>query len=120
MDTQPSPEKKPESDNGCLAPALYFGTLFAIFGISKLIAEDDENLAKWVFGVGIVTWFLSPLIASLIGKNLKETKDNVVGFTYLVGLVIAGLFVMGVIGMILPSSCTRDSGPAPADMYYRR
>lgn len=120
MDTQPPNEKKAEAENGCLAPVLYWGALLAIFGISKVIAEDDKNLATWVFGIGIVTWFLWPLLISLVGKNLKETKDNVVGFTYLVGLVVAGLFVLGVISLILPSSCTSNNGPAPADIYYRR
>lgn len=85
MDTQPPNEKKAETENGCLAPVLYWGALLAIFGISKVIAEDDKNLATWVFGIGIVTWFLWPLLISLVGKNLKETKDNVVGFTYLWG-----------------------------------
>jgi len=120
MDTQPPNEKKAESDNGCLAPILYWGALLAIFGISKLIAENDEPLARQIFIVGIVIWFLWPLLISLIGKNLKETKDNIVGFTYLAGMVVAGIFVLGVISLILPSSCTSNNGPAPADIYYRR
>lgn len=95
-------------------------TLFAIFGISKVIAEDDKNLATWVFGMGIVTWFLWPLLISLAGKNLKQTKYNVVGFTYLVGLVVVGLCVLGLISLILPSSCTSNNSPAPADIYFRR
>lgn len=90
MYTQPPKKQDKESENGCLAPLLYWGALLAIFGISKLIAEDDAALAKSVFIFGMVTWFLWPVLISLVGKNLKETKDNVVGFTYLVGLVIVG------------------------------
>jgi len=120
MDTQPPNEKKGESENGCLAPLLYWGALFAVFGISKFVAEEDKNIANWIFGIGVVTWFLWPLLTTLVGKNLKETKDNVVGFTYLVGLVIAGLFVLGLVSLILPSSCTSNNSPAPADIYFRR
>ena len=112
--------KKAESENGCLAPLLYWGALFAVFGISKVIAEVDTNLAKWILGIGIVTWFLWPILTSLIGKNLKETKDNVIGFAYLIGLAIAGMFVLGLILLILPSSCTSNSNQAPADIYHRR
>lgn len=103
-----------------LAPLLYWGALFAVFGISKVIAEEDEALAKNVFIFGIVTWFLWPLFLSLVGKNLKETKANVLSFTYLAGLVIAGLLVLGAVSLILPSSCTGDNNSAPADIYYRR
>lgn len=95
------------------------GALFAIFGISKLIAENNEHLARQVFIGGIVIWFFWPLLISLIGKNLKETKDNFVSFTYLVGFVVAGLFVLGIISLILPSSCTNNNGPDPTDIYYR-
>jgi hypothetical protein len=120
MDTQPPKKQDTKSENGCLAPLLYWGALFAIFGISKAIAEDDAALAKNVFIIGIVTWFLWPILISLVGKSMKETKNNVVGFTYLVGMVVAGLVVLGVVSLILPSSCTSNNTSAPTDMYYRR
>jgi len=120
MDTQPPNKQSNKSENGCLAPLLYFGALAAIFGISKLIAEDDRDLATNVFLIGIVAWFVSPILIPLVGKSFKETKDNVVGFAYLVGLVVAGLLVLGVVSLILPSSCTSNNTPAPADIYYRR
>lgn len=120
MDIQPSNEKKSESENGCLTPLLYWGAIFAVFGISNIIAVGDKNLANWICGIGIITWFLWPLLTTLVGKNIKETKDNVVGFTYLVGLFVAGLFVLGLVSLILPSSCTNNNSPAPADIYFRR
>jgi hypothetical protein len=120
MDTQPSNNQNNKSKNGCLAPALYWGALFVLFVIAKLIAEDDKSLAKNVFIVGIVAWFLWPFLSSLVGKTFKETKGNVVGFTYLVGLIVAGLVVLGVVSLVLPSSCTSNNTSAPTDMYYRK
>ena len=120
MNTQPPNNKKPEDNNGCLAPMLVWGSLVAIWGVANLVAENDKALAYQIVSYGFIAWLVSLFIAFIAGKNLKETKDNVVGFTYLVGMVIAGLFVLGIVSLILPSSCMSNNSPAPADIYYRR
>ncbi|RHW22640.1 hypothetical protein C2846_03150 [Pseudomonas jilinensis] len=53
---------KPSPRAGVFPPLLCWGGVFALFGISKVIAEDDKTLASWVFGIGIVAWFLSPFL----------------------------------------------------------
>ena len=90
--------------NGCMAPLLYFGSLGAIFFIGNLLSETNEEFAPKFFGVALVIWFLSPVWLIIPGKNIKETKDNIVALGYLIGLIIVGLIILFIIGAILPSS----------------
>ena len=47
-----------------------------------------------------------------------ERFDNGWGNIIRVGLM--ALLVIFVLSLILPSSCSRSDGPAPADIYYRK
>ena len=103
-------KKKKYEESGCMAPLLYWSSLGAIFFIGNLLRETDEDFSIKFFGVAIVIWFLTPIWASILGKNLKETADNVVTLGYLIGMVIVGLIVLLIIGAILPSSCMPSGG----------
>ena len=119
METPPKKDKQASNDSGLLYPVLYWGSLFGLFFISKEISKTDEELAKIVFFIGIGIWFLWPLIASIVGKDLSETKENITGFYHLGKLVLGGLLVMVFIGLLLPSSCTSD-GSYESMPYYRK
>lgn len=120
MDTQPPNSKKPETNNGCLAPMLVWGSLAAIWGVANLVAENDKALANQIVSYGFIAWLVSLFVYFMAGKNLKETKGNVTAFAYMIGMIVAGVFALGAISLIFPSSCTSNKSQAPADIYYRR
>lgn len=121
-----SSERKKEEDDkssdgsGCLSIILIWGSLAAIWGIANIVAEKDRALADKITLYGLVIWISSIVVALISGKNPKKTKEKAAGFIYLIGAIISGLFLLGVISMFLPFSCTNSYGPAPAEIYFRR
>lgn len=99
---------------------MVWGSLLAIFGLTKLLAGDDQALGNKIFGSGNSNLALWDSLLSWQVKPAIETKDNVVNFTYLGGLVIAGIVVLGVLSLFLPSSCTSNDSNEPTDLYYRK
>lgn len=120
MNSESPKEKQESASDGRLPPLLYWGSIAALLGVCKLIEEQDRQIATVVFGVGLVVWVLWPILSSIIGKDLKETKDNVVSLAYLAGIVVVGLLVLTMVAHILPSSCTDNGNSSPADRYYRK
>jgi hypothetical protein len=104
-------------NNGCRQPLVYWGSLLLIFLICKGINESDPQLARTLFGIGIISWFLFPVVSFIKGKNFEETKDNLLGCLYIPALLLGAALILG---LILPSSCTKIDGPEPTDIYFRR
>lgn len=113
-------DDKSSDRNGCLPIILIWGSLSAIWGIANIVADNDRALANKITLYGLIIWISSIIAALIFGKNPKRTKENAVGFIYLIVAIISGLFVLGVISMFLPSSCTNSYGPAPAEIYFRK
>lgn len=113
-------DNKSGDSKGCLPIILIWGSLTAICGIANMVARSDRLLASKIISYGLAIWIFSIIIALISGKNLKETKENAIGFVYLIGAIIAGLFVLGAVSMILPSSCTNSYDLAPVDIYFRK
>ena len=114
-------EKKPtESDNGCLAPILYWGSLFGIIGLGKAISQEDEVLARQIVIPLLLIWFFLPVIFGVLGKNTRDTAENIFVLFKFAIKAIAIFIVIGILAQLLPSSCMNSDMPPPADIYFRR
>lgn len=96
------------------------GVYIRRFCYPQHVAETDKASAKTVLAVGFVSISGFILYKLIVGKTLKETKNNAQGCLQLIAVSIAAIIVLGIIGMILPSSCTKSNESDYIDRPYRK
>lgn len=62
-------------------------------------------------------WVGKKLCKKCQAEEFKKFDD---GWGNIIRVAFMALLVIFVISLILPSSCTSNNGPDPADIYYRR
>lgn len=98
-------------------PLAVWGGLIALFILCKIIELENKELATNLFKYGLVLWVVGIVLSLIIGRSVRETKDNALGCGYIIAVAV-GLVIVGVIlGAVLPSSCTGGSSDWP---YYRK
>lgn len=81
------------------APVVYIGALLLLFLVAKLVDIYAPQPARLLFGIGIVAWFLAPVVAAFRGLKFREVVAVLQTFV----CVMVALFL---IALVLPSSCT--------------
>lgn len=110
------PSEDPKRTTGP-GPLAVWGSLVGLFVVCKLIEIEDKALATELFKYGLITWVVGLVLSFIIGRSVRETKDNALGCGYIIVMGIALIVVVGVVGSMLPNSCTGGSSDWP---YYRK
>ncbi len=116
MPDDPSKDKETPRSSGAGALAVW-GSLFGLFAICKLIEFEDKDLAATLFKYGLVVWVVGVFLSFIIGRSVRETKDNALGCGYIIAMGIAFIAIGVLFVSILPSGCVNNSSDWP---YYRK
>lgn len=85
--------------SGGKAPLVYLGALLLLFLSTKIVAIYAPQPARLLFGIGLVAWFLAPIVAAFRGMKFRE----VLGVVQTFACIMVALFL---IALVLPSSCS--------------
>ena len=84
------------------APLVYLGALLLLFLGTKIIDIYAPQPARLLFGIGLMAWFLTPVVAAFRGMKFRE----VLGVLQTFACIVVALFL---IALVLPSSCTNSA-----------
>jgi uncharacterized membrane protein len=108
-----------KDNEGCLTIITFWGFIITVFAIASHMAESDRESAITILAVGFFSVFGFFIYKVIVGRTLKETKNNAKGCLCLIVVAFFAIIVVGVVGMVLPSSCTESNEPDYIDLPYR-
>jgi hypothetical protein len=82
-DKQKPSDEKPNQTSGGPSPLAIWGSLIGLFVICKLVELEDKALATEIFKYGLILWLVGVVLSFIIGRSVRETKDNALGCGYI-------------------------------------
>jgi hypothetical protein len=116
-DKQKPTDEKPKQTSGGPGPLAIWGSLISLFVICKLVEIEDKALATEIFKYGLILWLVGVVLSFIVGRSVRETKDNALGCGYIILIGIAFIIAAMIFGSLLPSSCSDSPSDLP---HYRK